>query len=238
MEIEVEPDARPIVRILAQVLRRSAREPELAQIMDSLTGVLGLRSTTDPQKASIYFDEGSIYLEGGISADADVVIATDFNAPTGPDAPKPSLRQNLALAKAAGRHPKFAAGAAKVLEPPLPGWKEAASSFWDLACRRGPTPEVLRVVCYSSQPDGEEAADAHEELVFERDQLKRASGPDTGGQRVELYGDERSLTRCLVGDDVIAEAAVQGRIEVVADISGLSIVTGTGLALMLGEDPV
>ena len=212
--VDIEPDARPIVRVLAGVLRRSAVDPDLGPILDGLEGVLGLQSATDPQRATIRFRSGAVYVEGGIGVDVDVVITTDFSAPTGPDAPKPTVREMTQLARSVARRPVFAQNAGKVLAPPLPDWTEAATTFWTTAERRGGGPAGLRLVCTD-------------------DQRTMSFGDDADAP--ELHGTARALARCLVGETVIAEEVVEGRLHLSATIGELSALTGHGLAVMLGD---
>lgn len=215
--IAVEDDARPIALVLAQVLRRSAADPDLAAVLDGLDGVLGLQSATDPQRATIHFRSGEVYVEGGVNAQADVVITIDFDAPTGPDAAKPTLWELTKLARSAARHPIFAQQAAKVLEPPLPAWNEAAAIFWAAVERRGGGPASLKVVCTDS--DG-----GANVVVF-----------GVGDDAVEISGPARLLSRCLVGEAVLAEEVIEGRLRCVGGFGELSLLAGHGLAVMLGE---
>lgn len=214
--IVVEDDARPIARVLAHVLRRSAADAELGPVMDALDGVLALQSATDPQRASIHFRSGDVYVEGGLSPDADVTLTVDFDAPTGPDAPRPSVRDLARLAKAAARRPVFAQNAAKVLEPPLPDWREAAAGFWQVVERRGGGPSGLRIVCTDDE--------GHSELVL-----------GDGRDPMQLFGPARLLSRCLVGEAVLAEEVIEGRLRAVGGLGELSLLTGHALAVMLGE---
>jgi len=213
--VELEDDARPIARVLAQLLRRSAADPELAQVLAGLDGVLGLQSATDPQRATIHFRSGSVYVEGGLNPAAEVVITTDFNAPSGPGAPKPTLKDMAKLARAAARRPVFAQNAAKVLEPPLPDWTEAAASFWQTVERRGGGPVALKVIC----TDGDTG-----ELTL---------GADIE-EPPEIHGSARNLSRAFAGEDIIGEALVEGRLQGFGRLGTVSLLTGHSLAVMLG----
>lgn len=213
--IEIEDDARPIVRVLATLLRRSAADPELGPVLDGLDGVLGLQSATDPQRATIRFRSGDVFVEGGIARDADVVITTDFSAPKGADAPKPKVREVAALARSVARRPVFAQHAGKVLEPPLPSWTDAAHDFWAVVERRGGGPTGLRVVC-TDEPDAA--------LDF-----------GIADHSPELHGSGETLARCFVGEVVIGEELLAERVHAVATLGDVSRLTGHGLAVMLGD---
>src|SRR5258706_16213893 len=77
--IEVEPDPVPIVLILAATLRRAARTPKLATAIGRLNGNVALRSTVDPQAATMRFAGGGVKVVRGGSDDADVIIAAHTN---------------------------------------------------------------------------------------------------------------------------------------------------------------
>jgi hypothetical protein len=77
--IDVEPDPVPIVLILAATLRRAARTPKLAAAIGHVKGNVALRSTVDPQAATMRFGNGGVTVVRGVSDDADVIIAADIN---------------------------------------------------------------------------------------------------------------------------------------------------------------
>src|SRR5450432_2278602 len=79
VRIDVEPDPVPIVLILAATLRRAARTPKLAAAIGRVKGNVALRSTTDPQAATMRFGNGGVTVVRGISKDTDVLIAADLN---------------------------------------------------------------------------------------------------------------------------------------------------------------
>jgi hypothetical protein len=221
--VKTSADPRPITLVLANVLRRSATDPELAEIMQGLQGVLGLQSSTDPQRVTIRFVSGEVVVENGLDPAADVVITSDFNAPSGPDAPRPGIREAFALARAAARRPVFAQAAAKVLEPPLPSWRSAVEPFWQTCCRMATRPESLKVVCTDSGTDGGE-------IVLHRDPSAAVSGP-----AVEIHASAQILARCFVGDAVIGEVAQAGDLAIRGSLADLSVLTGACLAVMLDD---
>lgn len=214
------PDPRPITLVLANVLRRSAADPELAKVMGGLDGVLGLQSSTDHQRVTIRFSPGAVLVENGLDPAADVVITTDFNAPTGPDAPKLGVKEALTLARAAVRRPIFAQAAAKVLEPPLPKWRDAVESFWEVCCERDPRPESLKVVC-TDEGDGGPVT------------LRRPGAPQPERPPVEIHASARMLAQCFVGDAIIGEAVMAGDLTIRGSMADFSLLTGAGLAVML-----
>ena len=123
VRIEVEDDPTPMVLILAATLRRASRTEKLAETLRSARGSVALRSTTDPQAATIRFADGGARVERGAAADADVTIATDVNALADEHPPKPKVT-------GAARHPKLALAIGKLLEPPIDPWPVEAERFW------------------------------------------------------------------------------------------------------------
>jgi hypothetical protein len=144
----------------------------------------------------------------GAEAGADVVINADLNTMGRPGAPKPKV-------SGAMRHLSFALGVSKVLEPPTPGgWTAALDEFWTWAKDRPGTPDLLRVVCTD---DGQE----------------RTLGVE-GGSRIELHGPAWALLAILTGNDHLGAAAIERRVNAVADFPTLSRFIGVISDLMLG----
>ena len=134
--ITLEPHAPPFVRGVGTMLKRSAAVPALRKRLSRMKGVLGLRSSVDPQCATVRFDRGNITLACDDCNDADVVITLDPN-----DA---SVKPKVA---GAARHPLFALNLAKVMEPPTGTWQDEAAAFWAFASSTPRMPSKLRVVC-------------------------------------------------------------------------------------------
>ena len=143
VSFDIAPEAPPFVLGVATLLKRSAADPALAKRLAGMSGVLGLRSASDPQTATVRFDEGRIALASGVADDAGVVITMDPN-----DASvKPKVQ-------GAAKHPLFALALAKVMEPPTGTWQQEAEAFWTFASNAPRMPGRLRVVCTD---DGSEA---------------------------------------------------------------------------------
>lgn len=207
--ISLEDDAPPMVRILGVTLRRAAADPELAKVIDRLHGRVALRSTVDPQAATITFDRGAVSIAHGVDPGADVVISADLNTLGHPGAPKPKVRGAL-------MHLRFALGAAKVLDPPVPGgWQGAAADFWTWASDRPTRPSGLRVVCTD---DGTEL------------QLG-----EPGPRVPELHAAAWVLEAIFLGGDHLGAAMIEGRLKVVSDLATLNHLIGLGVDRMLGE---
>ena len=140
VQIALEDDPTPLVRILGATLRRSARNPALESKLRGMHGVVALKSSVDPQAVTIRFDKGRVSLEHGVAADSGVVIEADLTKMNEPDAPKPKV-------KGAAKHLKLALAAGKVLDPPAGPWQDEARMFWGFAHNHPRMPATLLVVC-------------------------------------------------------------------------------------------
>lgn len=140
---EIDPEAPPFALGVSTVLKRSAANPPRARRLKRMKGVLGMRSMSDPQTATVRFHRGRITVGGGLADDKDVVITVDPND----SAVKPKV-------EGAARHLFFALNLAKVMEPPTGTWEEEAAAFWAFAANAPRMPSRLRVVCTD---DGTEA---------------------------------------------------------------------------------
>jgi hypothetical protein len=212
-DISVGDDAPPIVRILGVTLRRAASDPSLARRMDRLKGRVALRSTTDPQAATIRFDRGTVTVTPGVHADADVVISADLNTMGRPGAPKPKVAGALT-------HLRLALGAGKVLDPPVAGgWEGAAQEFWTWSEGRRGRPSRLQVVC----------TDDGRACVF--------GDAEAGDPRaMEIHGPGWALIAAFTGGDHLGAAVLEQRLQGVATLPVLSEFIGLASDRMFGED--
>jgi hypothetical protein len=207
--IQLEEHGPPIVRILGGTLYRAAAQPKLARRMDKLKGRVALRSTTDPQAATITFDKGTVRVDHGVHPDADVVISADLNTMGRPGAPKPKV-------KGAFAHLGLALGAAKLLDPPVPGgWAGAVEQFWAWAEGKPGRPDQLRVVCTD-------------------DDTEKVLG-QPGGTSVEVHGAAWALLAVFTGGDHLGAAMLEQRVQTVAAFPVASEFIGLMTKLMLAE---
>ena len=205
--IETEDDPTPIVMILATTLRRAERTPKLKTMMEKAQGNVALRSTVDPQAATIRFDRGRITVVRGVARDTDVTIATDVNHMSDDDAPKPKVT-------GAGMHLRLALTAGKVLEPPTGTWQEEGTRFWTYAGAHPRMPAGLRVVCL----------DDHTEITF-----------GVSPAEYEIHGTAHRLTALFTGNTVFGEDLLSGKLYGVGSIRHLAELTGRCLAFMMGR---
>jgi hypothetical protein len=204
--IDVEPDPVPIVLILAATLRRAARTPKLAAAIGHLKGNVALRSTVDPQAATMRFGNGGVTVVRGVSDDADVIIAADINKLSDEKPPKPKVTGALG-------HLKLALTVSKLLEPPHGTWQEEAQRFFAFAIERPGIPRSMRVVC----------TDDGSELIL--------GDPPA---EYELHGSEHALLNVFCGNSVIGQDLLDGKIFAVGKLAHLAELTGRSLAWMLG----
>jgi hypothetical protein len=204
VQIALEDDPTPLVRILGATLRRSARDPALATRMRGMRGVVALKSSVDPQAVTMRFDKGRVALERGVAADSGVVIEADLTKLNEPDAPKPKVR-------GAAKHPKLALAVSKVLEPPAGPWQAEARAFWDFAHDHPRMPATLLVVC----------TDDGARLVL-----------GDGEPEYELHGSARALNSVFTGGSVLGEDLLNGKLCAVGSLQHLAELTGRSIAWM------
>jgi hypothetical protein len=208
VRIDTEPDPVPMVLILAATLRRAARTPQLASAIGSTKGNVALRSTVDPQAATLRFGDGGVIVVRGVSPDADVVIAADVNKLADEHPPKPKVT-------GAARHPKLALTVAKLLEPPHGTWQEEAQRFFEHARETNPRlPRGVRVVCID---DGSELALGDTPAEF------------------EIHGSNHALLNIFCGNSVLGQDLLDGKLFAVGKLAHLAELTGSSLSWMLGR---
>ena len=205
--VETEADPTPIVLILAATLRRAEETPKLASMMAKAKGNVALRSTVDPQAATIRFERGRVQVVRGVAPDTHVTIATDVNRMSELDAPKPKVT-------GAATHLRLALTAAKVLEPPLATWQDEAARFWTALASHPGAPAGLRVVCL----------DEHAECSF------GVTPPE-----YEIHGTAHRLRAVFSGGTVFGEELLAGNLFGVGSLAHTAELTGRSLAFMMGR---
>ena len=205
--IDVEPDPVPIVLILAATLRRAARTPKLAAAIGRVKGNVALKSTTDPQSATMRFGNGGVTVVRGVSSDTDVLIAADLNTMADEKPPAPKVL-------GVGRHPKLALTVGKLLDPPHGTWQQEAQRFFTFAAQRPGVPRSIRVVCLD---DGSEIVLGDAPVEY------------------ELHGREHALFNVFLGNTVLGQDLLDGKLYGVGKLAHLATLTGGSLAWMLGQ---
>jgi hypothetical protein len=102
-----------------------------------------------------------------------------------------------------------------VLEPPPLEWREAAGRFWEVARQRSGAPPAL--------------------LVHEEDSGVRITFGTDAPDPYEIHGSAAALATLFSGQLPLAEAALRGAVRTRGSLLRMSVLTGAGFALMLGE---
>ena len=207
VRIDVEQDPVPIVLILAATLRRAARTPRLATAIGRVKGNVALKSTTDPQSATMRFGKGGVTVVRGVSPDTDVLIAADLNTMADEKPPAPKV-------VGVARHPKLAITVSKLLDPPHGTWQQEAERFFAFAVQTPGVPRSLRIVC----------TDHGSEVVLGDPPIE-----------YELHGSEHALFNIFLGNTVLGQDLLDGKVFGVGKLAHLAGLTGRSLAWMLGQ---
>lgn len=206
--IDVETDPVPIVLILAATLRRAARTPKLAAAIGQVKGNVALRSTVDPQAATMRFGNGGVTVVRGVSDDVHVLIEADVNTMADEHPPKPKV-------SGAARHLRLALTIGKLLEPPHGTWQQEAERFFTFATSRPGVPTSIRVVCTD---DGSELTMGDSPVEY------------------ELHGREHALLNVFCGNTVLGQDLLDGKLFAVGKLAHLAELTGRSLSWMLGGE--
>ncbi|MGH3859601.1 hypothetical protein [Actinokineospora sp.] len=139
VDVRIEDDASPIVRLIGRTLRDSARAGHALDTLDRATGAVAIRSHDTPQAATISFGEDGIDVSGGVFVEPDAAITVDLNA-------------RFALTADPSGDADLAGEILRALTPPLPGWRAAAQRFWDETRSLPGIPDVL--IAVTEGPEG------------------------------------------------------------------------------------
>jgi hypothetical protein len=131
MRIILEEDSTPLVLAVGTRLRAAARSSELRVLMAKTLGTVVLKSSRDPQSATLRFSAGAVFVAHGVTDDADVVLEFD-----------PEIEFEFASSDCA-----LGATVSRLLNPPLLTWDAAAERFWELTSSDAGMPDRLVVVC-------------------------------------------------------------------------------------------
>ena len=144
LDVRIEDDASPIVRLIGRTLRDSARVGNPMPALREAAATVVVRSHDTPQVATVVFgDDGVVTVHGGAAAGSDAAIVVDVNGRFTP---------------AAGSvgDADLVAAVLDALSPPLPDWRTAAESFWRASRGLPGVPDVL--VAVTEGPEGLEQA--------------------------------------------------------------------------------
>ncbi|MGW5437106.1 hypothetical protein [Nocardia asteroides] len=138
VDIRIEDDASPIVRLIARTIADSLRA-DSSLLPAGLEGAIAIRSHDTPQAATITLADGAISVSSGVFVAPGLDVTVDLNQFFAPVGEPRGSAELIAVATA-------------LLSPPLPDWKDAAVSFWDKARAVPGIPDVL--VAVVEGPDG------------------------------------------------------------------------------------
>jgi hypothetical protein len=160
VDIRLEDDATPVVRLLGRALRASADAGHALPVLHDAAGAVALRSHDTPQVATITLDRGRIEVASGIQGDPTASVVVDPHA-------------RLATAEDSTGDAELAADVLRALSPPVPDWRTAAERFWAATRDIAGMPDVLVVVT--------ETAEGLEQLVLGEGETQylMAADPDT-----------------------------------------------------------
>lgn len=130
--VTIEDDATPLVRLIGQTLRLTARMGQAAEVQGGPSGIVAVRSHDTPQVATIALGPGAAAVTRGLQVAPDASLVVDLHARFAP-VEGPEGDQALAAA------------ALDLLRPTLPHWREAAERFWAVTRQIPGIPDVLVV---------------------------------------------------------------------------------------------
>ncbi|GCE44394.1 hypothetical protein Rhow_008815 [Rhodococcus wratislaviensis] len=139
VDIRIEDDASPIVRLLGRTIADSVRANRADAVVAGVEGIVAVRSHDTPQAATISISNGVVAVSSGVFIEPDVTLTVDLNARLAPVG-EPAGEGDLAATSLA------------LLSPPLPDWQVAAETFWAEARSVPGIPDVL--VAVADGPDG------------------------------------------------------------------------------------
>ncbi|WP_280236448.1 hypothetical protein [Nocardia cyriacigeorgica] len=137
VDIRIEEDASPIVRLIGRTIADSIRAD--GAVPDTVAGTVAIRSHDTPQAATITLTPGAIAVSSGVFVEPDLTMIVDLN-------------QRFALVGELVGADDLAAATIALLAPPLPDWRTAAESFWAAARSVPGIPDVL--IAITEGPDG------------------------------------------------------------------------------------
>lgn len=203
VEVTHPASAPPFARALAQQISLHARTELGRQQLTAFQGVVGVRSATDHQKATIRSSEHGIDVTHGIASDIDLEITVDVSRR---DAVLSHVRSNQS-------GPTSAAVEA-LLNPELPSWCDLADAFWAAAQTVPGMPSLRLVECN----DGESIE--REQTLGDRARV------------YEIWGKADVLARLLAGLDFFADTVFAGDLNIKGTFSDFSVVSGGSMRVM------
>ncbi len=203
LELVVEDEAPPLVRVFANTLKLTLEQPKGRKLAAAAKGIFSLQSTRGPQAVTIDIGVDEIKLTHGCSDRSQLVLQMDFNNPK--LAPKV-----IGLF----RHPLLAYRIGKLLSVPLPNWADSAKRFWAATHELSDMPDKLIITCTNEE---------------------RSLSFGGGDSQVELYGSSNHLESMLVGNSLLVQDTIAGKIRFRGTLQHMAGLSQACQKLMLGE---
>lgn len=196
VDIQIEDDASPIVRLIGRTIADSIRADRADPVLEAVEGAVAVRSHDTPQAATISLSNGVVTVSSGVVAEPDATLTVDLNG-----------RFALIGEPVVAGEGDLAATVLALLSPPLPDWRLAAEAFWAAARSVPGIPDVL--VAIADGPDG------LSELVV-----------GEGNTQYVIAGPPDGLAGIFSGADDLIAALSTGLIGVRGTLSQLSVLIG------------
>lgn len=205
IEVELESDPVPVVKIMGARFRRACRSPAFVRRLQNFHGSFALASPRDPRKLTIDIENGRIRLRRGVHENAGIIVPFDFDRLDEPDyAPR---------VKGIIRHPLMVLRITRLLDFPKADWREAARRFWTHTRNLPYMPSSIKVV---NEDDGQA--------------LNLGDGQD-----VEIHGTAKTLIPLFDGSAILIRQLMKRRISVVGNLKDIAALGNATQQMMLGE---
>ncbi|MBS4100399.1 hypothetical protein [Tsukamurella paurometabola] len=142
VRVAIDDDATPVVRLIGRTLNDAIRLDHAPDVLGRGAGTVAVRSHSTPQAATVTFADGALTVTGGVVTPTDATVVVDLDSRFAPT----DTEGDGELADAVLR----------VLQVPLPDWREAGARFWDATRDIRGVPDVL--VAVATGPEGREEA--------------------------------------------------------------------------------
>ncbi len=177
VHVAIDDDATPVVRLIGRTLRDADRLGHAPDVLGRGEGTVAVRSHATPQAATVTFSDGAVTVTGGVFGPTDATVVVDL--------------ESRFTATATDGDAALADAVLRVLQVPLPDWREAGARFWDATRAIRGVPDVL--VAVATGPDG------REETRF-----------GTGATSYRVVGTPDALAGVFTGADFLFTALGRG----------------------------
>lgn len=177
VRVEIDDDATPVVRLIGRTLRDANRLDHAPDVLGRGAGTVAVRSHATPQAATVTFADGAVTVTGGVFGPTDATVTVDLDS--------------RFTATAIEGDAELADAVLRVLQLPLPDWREAGARFWDTTRAVRGVPDVLVAVAMGPH--------RREEARF-----------GTGATTYRMVGTADALAGVFTGADFLFTALERG----------------------------